>query len=208
MSMPSSRDEVATRHGNLARLEQLLDDEPLLARERAVMGARELLAGELVDPEREPLGEAPVVDEDDRRAVRADELEDRGVDRRPDRAARPFDADAHLDAVRERRHREIRGRRRARACPRRGRRPAGRAPCEHPRRRAGSRVPARRRIGRSPPSAAASRRGRRAGTACPRGARAARATARGASRASSRRRRAPRRGSPSRRRAASRAPAR
>ena len=42
--------------------------------------------GELVDAEREPLGEPPVVDEDDRRAVRADELEQRRVDRGPDRA--------------------------------------------------------------------------------------------------------------------------
>ena len=61
-------------------------------------------------PEREPLGETAVVDEDDRRAVRPDEVEDRRVDRRPDRAARPLDADAHLDAVGERRHGEICGR--------------------------------------------------------------------------------------------------
>ena len=95
---------------DLPRLQELLDDEPLLPRERPVVRARELLLGELVDPEREPLGEPPVVDEDDRRAVRADELEDRRVDRRPDRAARPLDADAHLDAVRERRHGELGGR--------------------------------------------------------------------------------------------------
>ena len=96
---------------DLAGLQQLLDDEPLLARERAVVRAGELLAGELVDAKREPLGEAPVVDEDDRRAVRPHELEDRRIDRGPDRAARPLDADAHLDAVRERRDGE-RGRRR------------------------------------------------------------------------------------------------
>ena len=59
------RDEA----GDLAGLEQLLDDDPLLARERAVVRARELLLGELVDAEREPLRQAPVVDEDDRRAV-------------------------------------------------------------------------------------------------------------------------------------------
>src|SRR6201999_2725502 len=35
--------------------------------------------------QREPLCEAAVVDEADRRAVLADELEERGVDRRPDR---------------------------------------------------------------------------------------------------------------------------
>ncbi len=89
---------------DLARLEELLHDEPLLARERAVMGSRELFSGELVDAQSEPLREAPVVHEDDRRAVCPDELEDRRVDRRPDRAARPLHADPHLDAVRERRH--------------------------------------------------------------------------------------------------------
>ena len=79
------------------RLQVLLDQDALLARERAVMRARDLLEligdaafgvrlGQLVDPEREPLGEPPVVDEDDRRAVGADELEQGGVDRRPDRA--------------------------------------------------------------------------------------------------------------------------
>ena len=40
--------------------------ESLLARQRAVMRADELLAGELVELEREPLGEPPAVDEDDR----------------------------------------------------------------------------------------------------------------------------------------------
>ncbi len=72
---------------DLARLQELLDDEPLLARERPVVRPGDLLPCELVDPQREPLGEPPVVDEDDGRAVRADELEDRRVDRRPDRAA-------------------------------------------------------------------------------------------------------------------------
>ena len=74
------------------------------------MGTRELLAGKLVDPEREPLGQAPVVDEDDGRAVLLDEVEDR-VDRRPDRAARPFHSHAQLDAIGQHRHREPRGRR-------------------------------------------------------------------------------------------------
>ena len=96
---------------DLAGFQQLLDDEPLLASERAVVRPRELLAGELVDAKREPLGEAPVVHEDDRRAVLSDEVEDRGVDRRPDRPARALDADAHLDPVCERRDGE-RGRRR------------------------------------------------------------------------------------------------
>ena len=101
------RDEA----GDPPRLQELLDDDPLLAGERAVVRAGELFARELVDAEREPLREPPVVDEDDRRAVRADELEDRRVDRRPDRAARLLDADAHLDPVRERGHGEPRRRR-------------------------------------------------------------------------------------------------
>src|SRR3954453_8225428 len=52
------------------------------------MGPRDLRLGQLVEPQREPLGPAAVVDEDDRRAVLLDELEDLRVDRRPDRAAR------------------------------------------------------------------------------------------------------------------------
>ena len=97
------RDET----GNLPRLQQLLDDEPLLACERAVVRAGDLLLGELVQPEREPLGEPAVVDEHDRRTVLPHELEDRGVDRGPDRAARLLDAGAHLHAVGDRRHGEL-----------------------------------------------------------------------------------------------------
>ena len=78
MSMPSSSEEVATRHGDLAALQQLLDLDALLARERAVVGPGDLALGELVEPEGEALGEATVVDEDDRRAVRLDELEQLG----------------------------------------------------------------------------------------------------------------------------------
>ena len=74
---------------DLALLEQLLDLDPLLAREGAVVGARDLALGELVQAQGEPLGEAAVVDEHDRRAVLLDELEQRRVDRRPDRAALP-----------------------------------------------------------------------------------------------------------------------
>ena len=70
---------------DLALLQQLLDLDALLARYRAVVGAGDLFLGQVVEPEGEPLGEAAVVDEDDRRAVRADELEDLGVDRGPDR---------------------------------------------------------------------------------------------------------------------------
>ena len=70
---------------DLALLQQLLDLDALLARQRAVVGTRDLFLGQVVEPQRKPFGEAAVVDEDDRRAVRADELEDLRVDRRPDR---------------------------------------------------------------------------------------------------------------------------
>ena len=111
MSMPSSSDEVATRHGQLARLQQLLDDQPLLVGERAVVGPRDLLerlvrrlrlavAGvlgrgelllgplvvELVEALGQALGAAAVVDEDDRRRVLADQRQQLRVDRGPDRA--------------------------------------------------------------------------------------------------------------------------
>ena len=71
----------------LARLQRLLDDQPLLAGQRAVVRAGERLLGQLVQPQRQPLGRAAVVDEDQRRAVLADELEQLRVDRRPDRLA-------------------------------------------------------------------------------------------------------------------------
>ena len=55
-----------------------------------VLGCRELFVGdlvvELVQALGEPLGAAAVVDEDDRRGVLADQLQQLGVDRRPDRA--------------------------------------------------------------------------------------------------------------------------
>src|SRR5918995_5778671 len=63
-------------------LQLLLDDQALLARKRAVVRARDLLVWvavvpvgvrELVQPECQTLGETPVVHEDDRRAVLADE---------------------------------------------------------------------------------------------------------------------------------------
>ena len=53
----------------LAGLQLVLDDQPLLARQRAVVRAGDLLLGELVQPQREPLRPAAVVDEHDRRAV-------------------------------------------------------------------------------------------------------------------------------------------
>ena len=137
MSMPSSSDEVATRHGSSPALSCVLDHEPLLARQRAVVRARRsrrravrVRRGQLVEAQRQPLGAAAVVDEHDRRPVLADELEDLGVDRRPDRLAR-----------RLRRPRAGRARRRtARARPstRRARGSSGRAACARRRRRSGT----------------------------------------------------------------------
>ena len=95
--------------GQLAGLQQLLDDGALLARERAVVGARDVDAwcvvrqlgvGELVEPQCEPFRAAARVDEDDRRAVCLDEPQDLGVDRRPDRAARRLAAGDVLHADR------------------------------------------------------------------------------------------------------------
>ena len=86
MSMPSSREEVATRHGiRPAFRSSSMSTRCSRASEPWCARAISLL-GELVQPQREPLGEPAVVDEDDRRAVLLDELEDRRVDRRPDRA--------------------------------------------------------------------------------------------------------------------------
>ena len=60
-----------------AGLELLLDRDALLAGDRSVVGADELLAGEVVEALGEPLREAAAVREDDRAAVLADQLEDR-----------------------------------------------------------------------------------------------------------------------------------
>ena len=88
MSMPSSSELVATRHGSSPALScssttsrSSRASEPWCAR---AIG----LLGELVEAQREPLGGAAVVDEDDRRAVLAHEREQLGIDRRPDRLAR------------------------------------------------------------------------------------------------------------------------
>ncbi len=86
--MPSSRLEVATSAGHAAVLEPLLDAEALLARQRPVVSAYELLAGELIEPQRQPFGQAAAIDEDDRGAMAPDELEDARVNLRPDRVAR------------------------------------------------------------------------------------------------------------------------
>ena len=74
------------------------------------MRADQRLAGQLVERAGQPLGEAPAVDEDQRRAVRADQLEQPRVDRRPDRRARR--------ALRRRAARDLVRLRRAAPCPR------------------------------------------------------------------------------------------
>ena len=81
---------------DLALLEQLLDLDALLARERAVVRTGDLALGQLVQPKRQALGEPSVVDEDDRRAVLGDKLEDLGVDRRPDGVDRAFLRNRHV----------------------------------------------------------------------------------------------------------------
>ena len=70
------------------RLQRVLDLGPLLARERAVVRADEVLVGELVEPGGEALGQAARVHEHDRGTVRADQLEQLRVDRGPDRRRR------------------------------------------------------------------------------------------------------------------------
>ena len=96
--------QLERRRGDEARdqprLQELLDLDALLARERAVVGSRDRLLGELVQPQGEPLGEPPVVDEHDRGAVLSHESEQRGVDRRPDRAGRRLVARGHRNSVR------------------------------------------------------------------------------------------------------------
>ena len=82
MSMPSSSELVRDERAQLARLEALLEHAAPLARERAVVRQRDLLAGERVDARGHLLGLRAVVDEDERRARVADVLEHERRDRR------------------------------------------------------------------------------------------------------------------------------
>ncbi len=82
--MPSSSELRGDERGEPAGLELLLDLESLLAGDAAVVGAHELLAGELVESLREALAQPPAVREDDRALVAPDQLEDPRVDGRPD----------------------------------------------------------------------------------------------------------------------------
>src|SRR6266851_9996091 len=62
------------------RFEPILDEHALLTRDRSVMREYELLTRELVDSGGDSLGQPPRVDEDDRRAVLADHLQDARID--------------------------------------------------------------------------------------------------------------------------------
>ncbi len=66
------------------------------------LGLRVLARGELVQPQRDALGRAAVVDEHDRRVVLAHEPQELGVDRRPDRSARGLAAGDGLQTGRGR----------------------------------------------------------------------------------------------------------
>ena len=132
------RDEAGQR----PRLEQVLDDDALLARQGAVVGAGDLacalfpallrlLPREVVQPQGDALRRAAVVDEDERRAVLADEAQQLRVDRRPDAAPRRLAAGDRCRA---------RAARRARPWTPRARGCAGRAACARRRRRRCSRA--------------------------------------------------------------------
>src|SRR5216683_7048585 len=71
-----------------AGLQLVLDEQPLLARDGAVMSADQVLLGELIDAGGDPLGQAPRVDEDDGRAMLAYELQEPWIDRWPDAVRR------------------------------------------------------------------------------------------------------------------------
>ena len=85
--------------GKLARLEQLLDHRALLARQRTVVSARQLLLGQLIEPQGQALGHAAVVDEHDGRAVLAHQSQDLGVDGGPDRSPRGLPAGARIERI-------------------------------------------------------------------------------------------------------------
>ena len=116
-------------------LERLLDLDPLLPRQRAVMGPNQLLAGQLVELVGQPLGQAARVAEDDRGVVLANELEDSRVDRRPDAVAR-----LRVRIGRRPIRRALRAKPPpAGSCPRSGRARTARAACANRRRRSGRR---------------------------------------------------------------------
>ena len=76
------RNQPAQRAG----LELILDEQPLLAGNRAVVSSNEVFVRQLIDSCSQSLGQPPRVDEDDGRAVLLDELQQPWIDRRPDAA--------------------------------------------------------------------------------------------------------------------------
>ena len=80
-------DERAQRAG----LQQVFDLDALRAGDRSVMRPHERFAGQLVERAGQPLRQAPAVDEDQRRAMGANQLEQPRVDGRPDRRPRVAD---------------------------------------------------------------------------------------------------------------------
>ena len=91
MSMPSSSDEVATSARRRPALSRSSTSIRCAPRDRSVMRAHQRLARQLVQRAGQPLGQPAAVDEDQRRAVRANQLEQPRVDRRPDRRPRVAD---------------------------------------------------------------------------------------------------------------------
>ena len=70
-----------------ARLERILDLGALGARQQSVMRADERLAGEVIERRGQPFGDAPAVDEDERRSMLAHQFEQAWMDGGPDRRA-------------------------------------------------------------------------------------------------------------------------
>ena len=110
-----------------ALLERVLDLDALRPGQRAVVGADQRLAGQLVERRGEPLGEAPAVDEDQRRGVRLDQLQQPRMDGGPDRRARSGPSRPGRSGCRSARP--------AAPCPRPAPRSAAAAPCGARRRR-------------------------------------------------------------------------
>ena len=98
------RDQAADGAG----LQAILDLDPLRPRERSVVRADQRLARELVQRRRQPLGDAPAVDEDQRRPVRPHELEEPRMDRADQIDVRTGPCDAgplgNLDRLADLRH--------------------------------------------------------------------------------------------------------
>ena len=71
---------------DLSRLEAILDLDALRTGQRPMMRSHQHLAGELVQRRGESFRDAPAVDEDQRRPVCANQLQESRMDRRPDRS--------------------------------------------------------------------------------------------------------------------------